>query len=91
MWTYLKRFVREGSPNGEPGLPEWEPWDSKEGGAAAMMLDADCNEVKLHMSREKYDSRKILDEMATVLSDEEHELIAERLFKGRFFWEGKFK
>lgn len=91
MSAYLKRFLREGSPNGELGLPEWEPWNSKEGGATAMILDADRNEVKLHMSREKYDSGKILDEMATVLSDEEHELIAERLFKGRFFWEGKFK
>lgn len=86
MWAYMKRFVRSGSPNGEPELPEWGAWNSGKGGAAALMLDADRNKAKLHMSREGYDADEVLDEMTASLSVEERDFIVERLFKGRFFW-----
>lgn len=59
---YLSNFVHTGDPNGA-GLPQWEPWDNREGGPKLLILDADNTAPVVRMTADWVEEEKIFQEI----------------------------
>lgn len=85
MMKYIKNFLKNGTPNSKD-LPHWDSW-KKENPGNTLFLDADKDKAIIKMIDFKETKSEILEEMNKNLLREKQNIITQKLFKGRFFWE----
>lgn len=83
---YLSNFVHTGDPNGA-GLPQWEPWDNREGGPKLLLLDADNTAPVVRMTADWVEEEKIFQEILAdcTLPEDRKTFLMEHVLNGRFF------
>lgn len=86
MSSYLKNFLYTGNPNGD-NLNKWGTWLTGNYDDRIMKFDASPTTASAQMSSEHLVKQNIINDMELNLPQDEINIIINKLFNGRFFWD----